>query len=277
MKELWFERDGVQLHAVTDGPEDGPLYMLLHGFPEFWYGWRYQIPVLAAAGYRVLAPDGRGYNLSGKPSEVKAYRMEELAADVLAIADQLGYRKMRLAGHDWGAAVAWYLALRYPERIEHLTILNVPHPAVLMRRLRRDPRQMLRSWYMAYFQLPWLPEAGFRAFNYRSCTQALIRTSRPGTFSPEDLERYREAWRQPGAVTGMINWYRALFRYRPALGTPTVQPPTSILWGVKDKFIGSDLAQESLGHCREGKLTFFEEATHWVQLEEPEKVSQLLI
>ena len=151
--DLWFERGGVCLHAVAAGPHDGPLVILLHGFPEFWYSWHKQIEPLANAGFRVVAPDQRGYNVSSKPTEIADYAVGNLVADVIAIADQLGREKFFLAGHDWGAAVAWATALQHPQRVKKLAILNVPHPAVFQRTLRHNPRQMLRSWYMAFFQI----------------------------------------------------------------------------------------------------------------------------
>ena len=152
LEDLWFEHEGVRLHAVAAGPSDGPLVILLHGFPEFWYSWHKQISPLAAAGFRVVAPDQRGYNVSSKPREVAEYAVPKLTADVIAIADQLQHDKFFLAGHDWGAAVAWATALQYPQRLRKLAILNVPHPAVFLRTVRNNPRQMLRSWYMAFFQ-----------------------------------------------------------------------------------------------------------------------------
>jgi pimeloyl-ACP methyl ester carboxylesterase len=270
VRDRWFERDGVRLHAVEAGPEDGPLYILLHGFPEFWYGWRKQIPALAEAGYRVLVPDQRGYNLSDKPTSVSAYAVNELVADVLTLAEG---NRFRLAGHDWGAAVAWTLALMHPRQLESLTILNVPHPKVMMRHLMADPGQMLRSWYILFFQLPLLPEAMFR----RTGSQALQRTSRAGTFSAPDLECYQEAWSKPGAVTAMINWYRSLLR-RPARppANDVVQVPTTVIWGKQDAFLKESMAAESVKLCRNGKLVLLD-ATHWVQHEEPERVNQLLI
>jgi pimeloyl-ACP methyl ester carboxylesterase len=263
------------LNAIAAGPEDGPAVILLHGFPEFSYGWRKQIAPLAEAGFRVIVPDQRGYNLSSKPSAVRDYGLRELTADVIAIADQVGREKIFLAGHDWGAAVAWNAAMRYPDRIEKLAILNVPHPAVMRRFLRTNPRQMLRSWYMLFFQIPRLPEFMFS----RAGTRTLVESSRPGTFSPEDLERYREAWSQPGAVTAMINWYRALLREMPdrAAVETRVSVPTRILWGVRDRFLMSAMAAESLKYCDAGELSELPEATHWVQHEEPERVNQLLI
>ena len=263
------------MNAVTAGSEDGPALLLLHGFPEFWYGWRKQIAPLAEAGFRVIVPDQRGYNQSSKPPEIRDYRLSELTADVIAIADQIGRERVLLAGHDWGAAVAWNAAIRYPGRIEKLAILNVPHPAVMMRFLRTNPRQMLRSWYMLFFGIPRLPEFLF-SLNGKG---TLIRTSRPGTFSREDIDLYREAWGQPGALTAMINWYRALWREMPdpAAVESRVSVPTRILWGNKDAFLLSEMAAESVKYCDDGELFEFPDATHWVHHEEPERVNKLLV
>lgn len=262
---------------MTDGPTDGPVLVLLHGFPEFWYGWKKQIEPLAAAGFRVIAPDQRGYNLSGKPSGVASYALSELVSDVIAIADQLGQQRVSLAGHDWGAAVAWSAALLHPQRVAKLAVLNVPHPSVMRRFLMTQPRQMLRSWYMFFFQLPWLPEALFSAFDFHMGARSLARSSRPGTFSAEDLAQYRAAWSQPGALTAMINWYRALFRSRAKFSDRTVRVPTRILWGERDAFLVPEMARESLRYCTDAELFTFADASHWLQHEEPARVSELLI
>jgi pimeloyl-ACP methyl ester carboxylesterase len=272
-----FENSGVQLHSVTTGPKDGPVIILLHGFPEFWYGWHRQIEPLAAAGFRVIVPDQRGYNLSSKPSGVAPYALTELVSDVIAIADQLSQEKIFLAGHDWGAAVAWSAALLHPQRIAKLAILNVPHPSVMRKFLSTRPRQLLRSWYMFFFQLPWLPETLFSVFNYQIGTRSLLRSSRPGTFSPEDLAQYRAAWSQPGALTAMINWYRALFRTHVKFQDKTVRVPTRILWGERDDFLLTEMAHESLRHCTDGELFTFANASHWLQHEEHVRVSELLV
>src|SRR5882672_9166962 len=166
LETLAFQNGDIELHAVTTGPKDGPVVVLLHGFPEFWYGWRKQIEPLAAAGFHVIVPDQRGYNLSSKPSGVAAYSLTELVSDVIAIADQLDQEKIYLAGHDWGAAVAWSAALLHPQRVAKLVVLNVPHPSVMRKFMKTRLRQVLRSWYMFFFQLPWLPEAFFSAFNF---------------------------------------------------------------------------------------------------------------
>jgi len=277
VENLSFNNGGIDLHAVAGGPEDGPVVVLLHGFPEFWYSWHRQIEPLAATGFRVIVPDQRGYNLSSKPVGVSSYAMPEVVSDVIAIADQLGQEKIFLAGHDWGAAVAWSAALLHPQRIAKLVVLNVPHPSVMRKFLSTRPRQFLRSWYMFFFQLPWLPEALFSAFNYHIGARSLLRSSRPGTFSAEDLAQYRLAWSQPGALTAMINWYRALFRIRIKLRNKTVRVPTRILWGERDDFLLTEMAHESLRYCTTAELFTFANATHWLQHEEPARVSDLLI
>lgn len=277
LENLHFTRGDVRLHAVAAGPLSGPLVMLLHGFPEFWRAWIAQIAPLAAAGFRVIVPDQRGYNLSGKPHTVEAYALTELTADVVSIADQLGREQIFLAGHDWGAAVAWSTALLFPRRVAKLVIINVPHPSVMGKHLRRDWRQIRRSWYIFFFQLPWLPEALFRARNFHMGVSALLNSSRAGTFSPEALADYREAWSQPGALTGMINWYRAASRFPMRFPDRTVRVPTRIFWGERDAFLRAEMAEESVAYCASATLIRFPQASHWLQHEESEAVSRHLI
>ncbi|ALD21642.1 alpha/beta fold hydrolase [Hymenobacter sp. DG25A] len=270
--------NGITLHVVQCGPATGQLVILLHGFPEFWYGWRHQIQALAAAGYRVLAPDQRGYNRSDKPRGAAAYRLEILGADVLGLLEAAGRETAIVIGHDWGAAVAWWLAANAPERILRVAILNVPHPAVLGHALRRMPRQLVKSWYIFFFQLPWLPEKLFRRHQYRFGRRALRGTSRPGTFTTEDLHRYVAAWSRPGALTGMINWYRAAFRKPGRIGrVGRIRIPVHILWGRRDAFLEPVLAERSLEWWGNGQLTYFEQATHWLHQEEPAAVNKLLL
>ncbi|HEX8838649.1 MAG TPA: alpha/beta hydrolase [Candidatus Acidoferrum sp.] len=265
------------MHAVVCGPKDGPIVVLLHGFPEFWYGWHRQIEPLAVARFRVVVPDQRGYNLSSKPRGVASYALNELVSDIIAIADQLGQEKIFLAGHDWGAAVAWSVALLYPERVAKLAVLNVPHPSVMRRYVYTRLAQTLRSWYIFFFQIPRVPEVLLSAFNFRVAAQALQSSSRPGTFSAEDLAQYRAAWSQPGALTAMINWYRATMRHRISFPDRTVRVPTRILWGERDRFLMAEMAHESLRYCANGELFTFAEASHWLQHEESERVSQRLV
>jgi pimeloyl-ACP methyl ester carboxylesterase len=270
--------NGIKLHAVEAGPADGPLVILLHGFPEFWYSWRYQIEALAQAGFRVVAPDQRGYNLSDKPKKISAYNLDELAADVAGLIDALGREKIYLVGHDWGAAVAWWAAIKYPQRLARVAILNAPHPKVMRWNMLHNPAQRRKSWYFLFFQIPFLPEWRMRKNNWDVGARALQRTSRAGTFSEEDIELYRQAWSQPGATEGMMNWYRASLRSRPRrVSNPRVAVPLLLIWGGKDKFLRRELAQESIDLCDDGKLIFIDEATHWVQHEESERVNQLLL
>lgn len=282
MKSEFVEVNGqpgssVRLHVVQAGPVDGPLVILLHGFPEFWYGWKRQIEPLAAAGYRVWVPDQRGYNLSDKSKGIGAYGIDQLAADVVGLIDAAGQEKAVVVGHDWGGAVAWWTAAKYPQRVERLVILNVPHPAVMKRFVSRDLGQMRRSWYIGFFQLPWLPERLARLGNWATLTRTLRSTSRRGTFSDADLAQYRTAWSQPGAITAMINWYRASLRRPPArLPSVRITVPTLLIWGAHDRFLKREMAQPSIDRCDNGRLVFFEKATHWVQHEEAERVTQLI-
>lgn len=271
------ETNGVRLHVVEAGPQDGPLVILLHGFPEFWYGWRHQLAPLAEAGYRVVVPDQRGYNLSDKPRPVSAYRLDLLAADVEGLMRASGRERAHVVGHDWGAAVAWWLALRRPERVASLAVLNVPHPVVMRRHLLRNPRQRRRSWYIFFFQLPWLPEWYLRRRNWRNAVRAL-RSARRGSFEEADLERYREAWSRPGAMRAMLGWYRAALRgAAQRLADVRVHVPTLILWGVHDVALGRELAAPSRDLCDAAELVFFEEASHWLQHDEPEAVCSRLL
>jgi epoxide hydrolase 4 len=270
--------NGITLHVAQAGPADGELVVLLHGFPEPWWGWRNQIPALAASGLRVLAPDQRGYNFSDKPQGRGAYRIDTLAQDIVGLIDATGRDRAAVVGHDWGGAVAWWLATYHAHRVRRVAVLNCPHPAVFPRVLRRSPAQLLRSWYMFFFQLPRLPEAMSSRANYALLTRTIRSTARPGTFKEEDFELYRTAWSQPGALTGMLNWYRAAL---PTMlsgprGGVQVEIPALLVWGARDAFLGRELVQPTMELCRNGRVELLEQATHWLTHEEPEKVNALL-
>lgn len=265
----------VTLGLVSAGPRDGPLTVLLHGFPEFWFGWRHQIGPLAAAGLQVVALDQRGYNRSSKPAEVAAYHLDRLADDVLALADSQGAERIRLVGHDWGGIVGWWLASRDPDRIDRLAVLNAPHPDLLAAYALRHPTQALRVFYFAAFQVPWLPEMGLRAANFLALRQALRLTSRPGAFTDDDLAHYRAAWSEPGALAGMLNWYRAA-RLKREAARGRVRVPTLILWGRKDPALSPNLAAECLDLCEQGRIEWLPDATHWLHHEEPARVNAAL-
>ncbi|MDX1945504.1 MAG: alpha/beta hydrolase, partial [Pirellulaceae bacterium] len=281
MTDFEFHRvatNGITLHVAQAGPRDGKLIVLLHGFPEFWYEWRRQIPALAAAGFRVWAPDQRGYNTSDKPLRVRDYRLDLLADDVAGLIAAAGRERAVVVGHDWGGAAAWWTAVRHPDRVERLAILNVPHPVVMRHKLRTSPRQLLRSWYMFMFQLPWLPEWGARRGNWRDVVAKLRATSNPGSFTDADFDEYRAAWSRPGAYTAMLNWYRAMFRHGvTAPESIRIAAPTLLLWGVRDAFIGREAADESIALCDRGELAFFDDATHWLPHDQPDEVNRRLV
>ena len=268
--------NGLRLNCAEAGPSDGPLVVLLHGFPEFWWGWRRQIPAFAGAGLRVMAPDQRGYNLSDKPTGARAYGLDTLAADVVALLHARGRDRCRLVGHDWGGLVAWWVATRHPEAVERLAILNAPHPAVLGAYARRHPRQALRSAYVGLFQLPALPERLLAAADFALLRRALVTSSRRGTFADADLAVYARAWSQPGALTAMLNWYRALPQ-RPRVPDPQVAAPTLVLWGERDQALEPGLAEASLSVCADGRKIAFPHATHWLHLEVPDEVNGALL
>jgi pimeloyl-ACP methyl ester carboxylesterase len=274
-RELAVTGSGLRLHVVKAGPPDGPLVILLHGFPELWYGWRHQMPALAAAGWRVMAPDQRGYGHSDKPDRPEDYALDRLGEDIVGLADAAGRTSFCVVGHDWGGIVAWWLAQQHPERVARAVILNAPHPAAFRRYALLHPGQLARSWYVLFFQLPALPELAFRAGGYRLGVRALKSHSRPGTFSAEDIARYRSAWEQPGALTGMINWYRALRLGLPESGR--VRNPVLVLWGDRDAFLQPGVAEDALRLADDARLVHLPEAGHWLHHEEPDRVNQLLL
>jgi len=278
LESLSLEANGQHFHALAAGPADGPLVLLLHGFPETSHGWRKQIAPLAEAGLRVVAPDQRGVGRSSKPQGVAAYRLDVLADDVVALAKALGRERARIVGHDWGGAVAWFLAAHHADLVERCVVMDAPHPAVFGTYLLRHPSQLGKSWYMAFFQLPWLPEALLRMRGFEWLAQALTTTSRPGAFSSQDLAAYREAWAQPGALTSMLNWYRAL-ALAPRMPAPIdrIEVPLRLLWGDRDSALEPGLADASIVRCTHGELFHLPEATHWLHHEEAGRVNELLI
>ena len=270
--------NGLRFHALAAGPVDGPLLLLLHGFPETSHCWNKLMPPLAAAGFRVVAPDQRGIGLSSKPEGIAAYRIDRLAADIVAIVRALGRERAQVVGHDWGGAVTWHLAEHHADVVERVAIIDVPHGSTFTRYLRRHPSQLARSWYMLFFQLPWLPEALLRANDFRGLADALANTSRQGAFTPEDLAAYRAAWAQPGALTGMLNWYRALrLGAQVPRGSGRVTIPVRLMWGDRDHALEPAMAEASIARCDAGEVFHFPDATHWLPREEPERVTALLL
>jgi len=277
LRERYIETNGVKLHVMESGPADGPMILFLHGFPEFWYAWRKQIGYFADRGYLVVVPDQRGYNLSEKPKGIAPYKIDELAKDVIGLIDFYQRDKIFLVGHDWGAAVSWWVSIKYPERISRLVIMNVPHTLVFRKHLFGTQKQMEKSWYIFYFQIPGAVEAFASANNYQWPIDLIVESSRPGTFLPEELEKYREAFKEPDAFTSMVNWYRA------ALQSPSVQPadyrvkmPVLVLWGLEDIAQIPQSPDESMAFCDNGRLVKFDECSHWIQHEEDKAINPMI-
>lgn len=273
----FLETNGINLHIAVAGPEDGPLVVLLHGFPEFWFGWKNQIQPLAEKGYRVVAPDQRGYNLSDKPEGIDNYTVDHLRDDVIGIIEHFQKKTAIVIGHDWGGAVAWHLAATRPEYVEKLIVLNIPHPKAMPRVLKKNPLQWMKSSYIAFFQLPNLPEKALGMGEFKTMQQSIEQTSKPDTFSKHEMEQYRAAWSQSDALTAMLNWYRAIRRgsFRQVPETK-IKVPVRIIWGMGDQFLSPMLAKESMSFCEEVNLAFVGEATHWIQHEQPEIVNRLI-
>ena len=268
----------VRLHYVEAG--EGPLVLLLHGFPQFWYQWRHQIPALVEAGFRVVAPDMRGYNLSDKPLGVRAYRVELLARDVERLILVRGEWTADVVGHDWGAIAAWIAAMRHPERVGKLAILNVPHPARSLDGLL-SPMQLLRSSYVFFFQIPLLPEEVIRAGDF-ALLRSVFRSDpvRSGAFTAENIERYIEAIAQPGALTATINYYRALLRYPREMRAllQRVEAPVLVIWGERDRFLSRRLAEPPhLWVPNLVRVKRLPDASHWVAEDRPLEVNTLLL
>lgn len=268
--------NGVTLHDVQLGAAKAPLVILLHGFGDFWWGWRRQLGPLAAAGFRIVAPDQRGYNLSEKPIGLKAYDLDTLSADIVGLADSHGAQKFCIVGHDFGGLVGWWIASRHPDRVERFVAINSFHPQILAPYWRSHPSQALRSSYMGIYQIPRLPEMILSMKNFAVMRQLFLRSCRPGTFSKADMEHYRRTWSKPGALSGMINWYRAL-RYKPRIEDLRIKVPTLVIWGKKDIYLEEGLAEASLALCDDGKALWIEDGTHFVHIEEPDIVNSAMV
>lgn len=272
--------NGINFEVAALGQGDR-LALCLHGFPEHAYSWRYQMPLLAGLGYRVWAPNLRGYGGTDSPSDIAAYRTRTLVEDVIGLIKASGAKEVLLVGHDWGGALAWSVALIAPELIHRLIILNVPHSACFARELRR-PIQMVKSWYMLFFQLPWLPEFLLNWGRGRAIAESIRRTScKPWRFPDEVLEVYRQNAARPGGLRAMINWYRAAFRYGglgrlPKGSIPTIRTPTLFLWGDSDVALSIRTTTSTEKYVSDLTFRVFPGVSHWIQQEEPEAVNAMI-
>jgi pimeloyl-ACP methyl ester carboxylesterase len=264
----------TSIHYVEAG--EGPLVVLLHGFPEFWYSWRHQIPALVRAGFRVIAPDLRGYNDSSKPKPIDAYRIAAIVQDVAGLIVQSGDVPCTLVGHDWGGVVAWLLPMLHPELVEKLIVMNSPHPVPLARELKRSKEQKVRMLYQVAMQPPLFPELLMRAFGF-AFLRAMIR--RMGNFDARELKQYVEAWKKPGALSGMTNYYRALRRHRREL-RPLIRPisiPTLLVWGEQDPVFTHATTENFHDYVPDLRIERIAESGHFVQSEAPDRVNRAVI
>ncbi|MFI5307972.1 MAG: alpha/beta fold hydrolase [Polyangiales bacterium] len=269
---------GLRFEVAMAGQGD-KLALLLHGFPESAYSWRYQIPLLAAAGYRVWAPDLRGYGKSDKPRGVAEYTLDKLAQDVADLIDASGCKSVLLCGHDWGAMIAWHFAMYGIRPLERLVIMNVPHPACFYQGVRTW-RQLRKSWYVGFFQLPRLPERLLARSNY----EAIARSFRgmavdKSRFPDAVLDVYRKSAAEPGALTAMVNYYRAgprNARIHRERGFPLIEVPTLLVWGEQDKALGKELTYGTGRYVSDLTVRYLPGVSHWVQQEAPETVNAML-
>jgi pimeloyl-ACP methyl ester carboxylesterase len=272
--------DANGLKFAYDNAGSGPdIALCLHGFPESRFSWRHQLPVLAEAGWHAIAPDLRGYGDSARPAGRAAYTLDKLVEDAAALFDAFGARRRLLVAHDWGAIIAWHFAIRRTRPLDGLVIMNVPHPAVAAHIIRRSPAQWRRSWYIVFFQLPWLPEAGLRALGARAVGDAFVNMAvDKSAFPPEVLAHYRANAQKPGALTAMINYYRANFLAIASPGpTPRIDMPTLMIWGEQDTALGLELTEGYEPYVADFTLQRLPNVSHWVQQEAPGAVNAHLL
>lgn len=271
--------NGIRLHYVTAGK--GPLVILLHGFPEFWYSWRHQIPELSKR-FRVVAPDLPGYNESDKPRPMERYSAKFVANDIRELISALNEKKAHIIGHDWGGAIAWSLAQHFPECVDKLIVLNCPLPQIMLKSFFTNLRQLKKSWYMFFFQLPEIPERyigkDLRTFFYRGLRGWARNKS---AFTKEDIEEYVKAFQKPGAITGAVNYYRAAFRNGLNYESRKImqlEPDTLVIWGEDDKALGKELTFGMEKHFKNRfEIKYISNCSHWVQHEYPDVVNQYIL
>lgn len=275
----YIKTNGIKLHIAKAG-KGKKLVVLLHGWPEFWYTWRYQIPVLAEK-FTVVAPDMRGFNLSDKPKGIENYAAHVVAADIAELIQKLGFQKAFIVGHDWGGAIAWSFSVLYPELTEKLVVLNCPHPKEMMKALTTNPSQLLRSWYMFMHQLPVLPELLYR-YTLPLFFKQFVRgwMYHPENFTDEDLREFVKAYQQEGALTGSVNYYRTMLRVKPksAIFKQKTQSPTLLIWGEGDKALGKELTYNTQQYIQSTfEVKYITKCSHWTQNDCPQEVNQYLM
>jgi len=267
--------NGIKLHVFHSGLGNDRVMVLLHGFPEFHYGWKNQIDFFVSQGYHVVVPDQRGYGDSDKPKGIRKYVLKELVMDIVQLIKELTDKKITLVGHDWGGGVAWTMGQYNSELIDKLVIMNMPHLQVMKDTLRTSAEQRKKSWYAAFFQVPLIPELILSLADYKLLRMSLTSASNPHTFSAEDLNSYRLAWQKTDRLQSMLNWYRAYLYHKLPVDID-VTVPTLILWGAKDRALSVQMAHGSIKRCKDGELIILDDLTHWLHHEDPDRVNQFI-
>ena len=269
---------GLRFDVTIAGTGD-KLALLLHGFPECSYSWRYQLPLLARAGYRVWAPDLRGYGKSDKPLGIAEYSIDRLEQDVSDLIDASGARSVLLCGHDWGGVIAWHFAMYGLRPIDRLVVMNAPHPACFYKRARTF-RQLRKSWYILLFQIPWLPEFLLSRHDCELVTRAFTKMAvDKSRFSKDVLDVFRKNACQPRALTAMLNYYRAAprsARIHRQRGFRRIEVPTLMIWGERDTALGKELTYDTGQYVTDFTIHYLPDVSHWVQQEAPETVNAIL-
>jgi len=266
--------------AIAGGSGTGDkLALLLHGFPECAYSWRHQVPVLAQLGYRVWVPNLRGYGKSDRPLSVSDYALDKLEQDVADLIEASGARSVTLIAHDWGAAIAWSYAMYNPGKLERLVIMNVPHP-VLMQKGLRTLKQLRKSWYMGFFQIRGLPEKLMSLGDFAAIGRAFRDSAvHKERFTDADLEVFKKNAAEPGALSAMINYYRALpssLALGKKRGAPKIETKTLLIWGEQDIALGKELTYGTDQLVSDLTVRYIADASHWVQQDRPDAVNAML-
>lgn len=274
--------NGIHMHYVTMG--EGPLLVLLHGFPEFWYSWRYQIPVLSKK-FKVVVPDMRGYGDTEKPIGIEKYRIEELVRDVVELISSVGHEDAVVAGNDWGGIIGWTTAMMAPNVVKKLIIMNAPHPAIYQVNAFKNYEQMKKSWYMFFYLLPEVPEKVLSANNFEFLNQIFsLSIKRIDKFSQYDIDNYISSWSKEGGLTGGLNYYRANINsdfwgsLDESIPFPKIKCPTLQIWGEDDVFLGKELTENTQEWIdNKYRLQMISNCGHWVQQEAPEEVNKIML
>ena len=275
----FYSVNNVTLHVKEAGNTSSPAILFLHGFPSFWYSWQAQINFFAAKDYHVIVPDQRGYNESTKPVDINDYRLTILVEDIVQLLFIMNVKQTCLAAHDWGGIVAWALLKKHPDLIVKAVIINAPYlPAYA----KFSFSQLIRSWYVFFFQLRRLPEWLLKRNNFSVLADMMITSSLPNTFSQEDIFLYKQAWQKGNSLTAMINWYRAIAKYRKDTKAifgvrKPIEVPVLVLWGMKDNFLKKESGICPSKHCTYFAIKEYEDATHWLPMEKSEEVNEEIL